>query len=62
MRGSGAAGPRAAGTGTILDAIKALHTRHTSPGACPAWPQSLQERYWAIHPEMKPKPKPKKKG
>ena len=59
MRGSGAAGPRAAGTGTILDAIKALHTRHTSPGACPAWPQSLQERYWAIHPEMKPKPKKK---
>ena len=59
MRGSGAAGPRAAGTGTILDAIKALHTRHTSPGACPAWPQSLQERYWAIHPEKKPKPKKK---
>ena len=27
MRGSSAAGPRAAGTGTILDAIKALHTR-----------------------------------
>jgi hypothetical protein len=61
MRGSSAAGPRAAGTGTILDAIKALHTRHTSPGACPAWPQSLQERYWAIHPELKPKPK-KKQG
>jgi hypothetical protein len=62
MRGSGAAGARAAGTGTILDAIKALHTRHTSAGACPAWPQPLQERYWAIHPERKPKPKPKKKS
>jgi hypothetical protein len=62
MRGSGAAGPRAAGTGTVLDAIRALHTRHTSAGACPAWPQSLQERYWAIHPEKKPKPKPKKKS
>ena len=46
----------------VLDAIKALHTRHTSAGACPAWPQSLQERYWAVHPERKPKPKPKKKS
>jgi hypothetical protein len=59
MRGSSAAGPRPAGTGTILGAITALHTRHTSAGACPAWPQSLQERYWAIHPERKPKPKKK---
>jgi hypothetical protein len=45
MRGSGAANPRVAGTGTILDAIKALHTRHTSPTACPAWPKSLAERF-----------------
>jgi hypothetical protein len=45
MRGSGAADPRAAGTGTILDAIKSLHTRHTSPTACPAWPRSLEDRY-----------------
>jgi hypothetical protein len=57
MRGSGAAGPRAAGTGTILDAIKALHTRHTSPGACPPWPMSLQDRYNAIHPPKKAKAK-----
>jgi hypothetical protein len=62
MRGSGAAGPRGSGTGTIIGAIQALHTRHTSAGACPAWPQPLQERYWAVHPERKPKPKPKKKG
>jgi hypothetical protein len=60
MRGSGAAGPRAAGTGTILDAIKSLHTTITSPDTCPAWPVSLQERYWAIHPERRPKPKKKK--
>jgi hypothetical protein len=45
MRGSGAAGPRAARTGTILDAIKALHTKIASVNACPAWPQSLETRY-----------------
>ncbi len=45
MRGSGAANPRAAGTGTILDAIKALHTTYKSVTACPAWPKSLEDRY-----------------
>jgi hypothetical protein len=62
MRGSGAAGPRAAGTGTILDAIKALHTKIASVNACPAYPKSLEDRYYAIHPEKKPKPKAKAKS
>jgi hypothetical protein len=59
MRGSGAAGPRAAGTGTILDAITALHTKLKSPDTCPPWPTPLQDRYDAIHPPRKPKAKAK---
>jgi hypothetical protein len=46
MRGSGAAKPRTAGTGTILDAINALHAPPiTSVGACPAYPKPLEDRY-----------------
>jgi hypothetical protein len=62
MRGSGAAGPRAAGTGTILDAIRALHTKITSVDTCPPWPKPLEDRYYAVHPDRKPKPKPKQKA
>ena len=46
MRGSLAGQPRAAGTGTILDAIRSLHPpRYLSTGACPAMPRPLKERY-----------------
>lgn len=58
MRGSGAKNPRAAGTGTILDAINALRAPPiTSLNACPAYPKPLQDRYWAVHPERRPKAK-----
>ena len=46
MRGSKAANPRAAGTGTILGAINALHRPAiTSVDACPPWPKPLADRY-----------------
>jgi hypothetical protein len=45
MRGSSAAKERAAGTGNVLDAIKALHApAPASAAACPM-PKSLRERY-----------------
>jgi hypothetical protein len=46
MRGSRAGTKRAAGTGTILDAIKGLNSALlTSTADCPAMPKSLTERY-----------------
>ena len=60
MRGSKTTGPRAKGTGNILDAIKSLNAlRSATLSACPPWPRSLIERYYAVHPERKPKPKAK---
>ena len=57
MRGSVAGTPRAAGTGTILDAIKGLHpSLPSSVAACPPMPASLRSRYQAA---KQPKPKPK---
>ena len=48
MRGSLAGRPRAAGTGTILQAIRDLHPpRFMSPAACPAMPKTLRERHAA---------------
>ena len=46
MRGSLAGRPRAAGTGTILEAIRDLHPpRYLSTSACPPMPRPLKERY-----------------
>ena len=46
MRGSVAGTRRARGTGTIADAISGLHPPlMTSPGACPAMPKPLSERW-----------------
>ncbi len=46
MRGSRAGPPRAAGTGTILQAIQDLHpARRLSTNACPPMPRPLKERY-----------------
>jgi hypothetical protein len=57
MRGSTAGSKRAAGTGTILDAIKGLHPAlPASPAACPPIPKSLADRYRAL---TQPKAKPK---
>ena len=52
MRGSRAGQPRAAGTGTILDAIKGLRS---STAGCPAMPVPLEERYRAA--KRKPAPR-----
>jgi hypothetical protein len=57
MRGSAAGSKRAAGTGTILDAIKGLHPAlPASPAACPPIPKSLADRHRAL---TQPKAKPK---
>ena len=49
MRGSLAGGPRAAGTGTIVEAIRDLHPpRYFSTAACPAMPRTLRERFEEI--------------
>jgi hypothetical protein len=46
MRGSKAGTTRAAGTGSILGAIKALHpSLGSSPGTCPPMPKPLSQRY-----------------
>jgi hypothetical protein len=46
MRGSLAGKPRAADTGTILQAIRDLHPpRYVSTNACPPMPRPLRERY-----------------
>ena len=46
MRGSFAGKPRAAGTGTILQAIQSLHPpRYIGTNACPPMPRPLRERY-----------------
>jgi hypothetical protein len=44
MRGSSAAHERAANTGNVLDAIKALHAPAPASAACPM-PKSLRQRY-----------------
>jgi hypothetical protein len=55
MRGSLAGTPRAAGTGTILQAIRDLHpARYLSNTACPAEPKSLRERHTAATAPVKP--------
>ena len=49
MRGSRAGSPRAAGTGTILQAIRDLHPpRYGSAAACPPMPKPLKDRYEEI--------------
>ena len=49
MRGSHAGRPRAAGTGTILEAIRDLHPpRFGSSAACRAMPRPLKVRYREI--------------
>jgi hypothetical protein len=61
MRGSAAGTTRAAGTGTILDAIKGLHPALlASPGACPPIPPSLEDRWKAKQPAKKPAKAPAK--
>jgi hypothetical protein len=54
MRGSLAGRPRAAGTGTILQAIRDLHPlRYLSNTACPPMPKPLKERYEEIKKQAK---------
>jgi hypothetical protein len=58
MRGSLAGRPRAAGTGTILQAIQDLHpARLLSNQACPPMPKTLQERYDEIKKPAKAVPR-----
>jgi hypothetical protein len=55
MRGSLADSPRAAGTGTILEAIRDLHpARLMSNTACPPVPRPLKERYEEIKKKARP--------
>ena len=61
MRGSDAANKRAPGTGTILDAINALHApQPTSAASCPM-PMSLRERWTEIKAQEKERAAQEKK-
>jgi hypothetical protein len=53
MRGSVAANKRAPGTGTILDAIKALHAPQPKTAASCPMPKSLRERWKEIKDQEK---------